>query len=166
MREDPSKDARFTTLLDLYGTEGFPGLEKARSFRDPRERVRSIEAALAEDVGDRRFVPYIQLHEFEALVLADPSKLSSEFPAQTPEIQGLIELVAGYTSPEDIDDGADTAPSKRIIEKIPAYRGRKAAVGPLVTERIGLATLRERCPHFGDWVTRLESLAGERNRSG
>ena len=30
--------------------------------------------------------------------------------------------------------------------------------GPLLTHAIGLPTLRARCPHFNQWLTRLEQL--------
>jgi len=39
---------------------------------------------------------------------------------------------------------------------VPAYDENIA--GPLLVEDIGLALLRERCPHFGEWLTHLERL--------
>ena len=41
----------------------------------------------------------------------------------------------------------------------PALAGQKASVGPLTAARIGLPRLRAACPHFGDWLARLEALA-------
>jgi hypothetical protein len=35
---------------------------------------------------------------------------------------------------------------------------KKVAFGATVTERIGLPLLRERCPHFGEWLARLEEI--------
>ena len=64
-----------------------------------------------------------------------------------------------YDNPELINEGGTTAPSKRIISEIPEYEGMKPAAGPLVVQRIGLANLRSKCRHFGEWVNRLESLA-------
>lgn len=160
MKNDRNTDARFSTFFDLYALpSGFPGFEEAQSQSDPYQRVKMLEAALATDLRDHRFVPYFQLHEFEALLLADPRQLESEFIDADEAIQNLIALAAGYKSPELIDDGIDTAPSKRIINEIPAYAGRKASVGPLVADLIGLATLRKSCPHFDAWVKRLESLS-------
>jgi hypothetical protein len=60
--------------------------------------------------------------------------------------------------PEEIDESPDTAPSKRIIKHIPDYEGQKAQVGPLVAEEIGLTALRLKCPHFNDWITKLENI--------
>jgi hypothetical protein len=105
-----------------------------------------------------RFIPYLQLHEFEALLLADPEKFDWEFLDHEKAIRSLVELVAHFASPELIDDRYDTAPSRRISAVIPEYEGRKASAGPLIAEKIGVDTLRQKCPHFGDWLSRLESL--------
>ena len=64
-------------------------------------------------------------------------------------------------SPERIDDGEHTAPSKRIIAQFPEYEGSKVRVGSQMAERIGLETIRSQCPHFRAWVERLERLAEE-----
>jgi hypothetical protein len=55
-----------------------------------------------------------------------------------------------------IDDGPTTAPSKRIIAEIPEYD--KATAGVAVAEKIGMDTLRQKCRHFNEWITRLEQL--------
>lgn len=63
---------------------------------------------------------------------------------------------ARFSTPEDINDDSETAPSKRIAGTIPHYR--KRLHGPEVAERIGLSAIRTECPRFHDWLTRLESL--------
>ena len=160
LKEDQNEDARFTTMFDLYALPtDFPGYGDAARISDPYHRVETLEDALRDDVSDCRFVPYIQLHEFEALLLADPQKLESQFYDHGREIQRLVDLTSGFDSPELINDGADTAPSKRITAEIPEYARAKASAGPIAAEKIGLPTLRLRCSHFGEWVGRLEALA-------
>ena len=161
MKGDRNDDARFTTFFDFYGlrNKDSPGYEEALSFKDPYDRVDVIEKSMAEDIADRRFVPYIQLHEFEALLLVDPRHLESAFIEHEQAIRNLVALAAEYRSPELIDDGMYTAPSKRIIKEIPGYAKRKASVGPLVTAKIGLPKLRESCPHFNSWLKKLEELS-------
>jgi hypothetical protein len=66
--------------------------------------------------------------------------------------------VAGFR-PEEINEGATTAPSKRIIRHLPVYERSKVRVGAAAAAAIGLPALREKCPHFNDWLSRLESLA-------
>lgn len=162
MRQDRHSDAWFTTMIDLYGLERlqdeFPGLAKSRSESDPYIRIASLERAFAADVEHPRFIPYLQLHEFEALLLADPQKLDWEFIGREKPIERLVALAAGFQSPELIDDGLETSPSWRIIRELPEYGPRKASAGPLVASKIGLPVLRQKCPHFADWLDRLESL--------
>ncbi len=67
----------------------------------------------------------------------------------------LAAEVAGY-APEDINEGPQTAPSKRILEFIPEYA--KAQVGPLAAKAIGVEKLRQHCPHFNEWLASLEQL--------
>lgn len=164
MAEDGSRDVRFTSMVDLYRIPpDFPGLETARSIADPWNRVEHLERAWDAHVRGGsfpRFIPYIQLHEFEALVLTDPTQLARDFLNRADAVQRLVDLVSEYDSPELIDGGAETAPSKRIIREVPEYRSRKVNAGPAIAARIGLHRLRERCRHFDGWITRLETLAG------
>ena len=158
MKEDQNSDARFTTMFDLYALPGdFPGYDDAGQERDPYARVGLLEDALGEDISDGRFVPYLQLHEFEALLFADPTKLEERFNRHSAGI-GRLAQVAGQANPELINDGNETAPSKRIIREIPEYESDKASSGPIVAERIGLTTLRAKCHHFAEWLGKLESL--------
>jgi hypothetical protein len=141
----------------------FPGYDEAYRESDPYCRVSILEEALSSDINgeldDIRFVPYIQLHEFEALILADPKQLNWEFLEHDRPIQQLVEMVEKEGgNPELIDDGVNTAPSKRIIAEIPEYEGSKATSGPLVAGKIGMQKLSERCRHFSEWVEILLKL--------
>jgi hypothetical protein len=64
-----------------------------------------------------------------------------------------------FESPELINDGEQTAPSKRIIQAIPSYEGAKVSVAPLMAQKIGLEIIRQKCPHFNQWIERLENLS-------
>lgn len=156
VREDRSGSVRFTTMFDLYRLPAdFPRYTAAAEVSDPYARVGILEAAMSEDIGDRRFIPYIQLHEFEALLFSDLEKLDAQFPDRRSEIRRLVKTAAKLGSPELVDDGATTAPSKRIAGAIPEFAERKATAGPIVAAKIGLPTLRSRCRHFGRWLQRL-----------
>ena len=150
----------FTTMIDLYAIpDDFPGLAGAENLRqNPMNRVEALERAFAEDVGDRRFVPYIQLHEYEAYLFSDPSRFALFYDRHDDRIAALQAIADSHATPELIDDGPQTAPSKRIIAELPDYEGAKASEGPQVAELIGLGAIRSRCPHFSDWLSRLESL--------
>ncbi len=156
LKEDKSGDVFLSTMIDLYALPtDFPGMGTAPSDCDPCKRVKHIEKALADDVGDPRFVPHVQLHEFEAILLAAPQFFNRYYDDRAQEIGKLMEL---SDSPEQIDDGEDTAPSKRIASLIPEYAGAKPTAGPIIAAAIGLETIRQKCPHFNAWLTRLENL--------
>ena len=159
MKEDQNPGTFFTTMFDLYALPSdFPSFEAGRNINDPYERVAFLEKAIGDDIGQHRFLPYIQLYEFEALLLADPRKLDWEYIEHTEAIRKLINMASQFASPELIDDGEQSAPSKRIIHEIPEYEGMKASAGPLIAEKIGLETLRVKCRHFGAWISRMERL--------
>lgn len=155
LKERKDRNCYFTTMFDLYALpQDFPGVSEAKKHKDPYLRVKMLEEAFAQDIADDRFIPYIQLHEFEALILADPQRLVCEYMEHDKPIKQLVEMV-GTQNPELINDGEETAPSKRIIAKIPEYN---KSGGVFVTEEIGLQRLRDRCKHFNEWVSRLEGL--------
>ncbi|MGL4943460.1 MAG: DUF4276 family protein [Thermoguttaceae bacterium] len=159
MKHDNRPECRFTTMFDLYALpDDFPGFADAARQRNPYDRVRILEEAFAKDINDPRFIPYIQLHEFEALILAAPQHLDWEYIDHATPIANLIRIV-GDQNPELINDGAATAPSKRILKEIPEYS--KATAGVAVAQHIGLATLRKQCQHFCDWLSLLEQLASD-----
>ncbi len=150
-------EARFSTLFDLYGLPGdFPGLTTHGEDRDTVRRAASLEAEMAKVVGDHRFIPYLQRHEFEALVLASLPHLT-EFlePGDRATVEAL-RVSLGSLAPEEVNDGPETAPSKRLLGTVPGYR--KTLHGVFACERAGLPTLRAACPRFDAWVTRLEAL--------
>ncbi len=147
-----------TTIIDLYAIGKYPGVE-ALAGESAYERTARIEAEMARGLPNPRFLPYIQMHEFEALVLVDVSHLPAQFPdGEANEAPRVLRASVGDTPPELVNDGANSAPSKRIISAVPLYRYLKPIAGPAVTRAIGLPRLREACPHFNEWVTRLEHI--------
>ncbi len=153
-----------TTMFDFYGLpREWPGLSKAR--RKPfRAAVDKIERAMHKDVctqmgssfASRLFLPYVQVHEFEALLFCSPEALSEvlERSSLASEIQ---RIVADAGEPEAIDDRPDTCPSKRISSLAPHFR--KTLHGSIAAKRIGIERMRERCPHFSEWLAKLERLS-------
>ena len=150
----------FTTLIDLYGLpEDFPGKDQnVRNPDNPTPYVESLEVAFGDDIGDRRFIPHLQLHEYETMLFADPEAFQVAFDDCDKAIEQLKAIAKSCASIEQIDDGATTAPSKRIIRLVPAYEGRKSSAGPDIAEYTGLPTIRAKCHHFDRWLTRLEEL--------
>ena len=156
LKEDQHIDVRFTTMFDLYRLPAdFPGYYQATQS-DPYTRVEALEHALAKDINDQRFIPYIQVHEFETLIFADPTKLATEYLGYENKL-ATLQAISQEKNPELINDGVDTAPSKRIIQVIPEYS--KAVGGINVVAAIGLDKIRQRCHHFQEWLKKLETLS-------
>lgn len=160
LKQDNHPDVFVTTMIDLYAIHtDFPGLNDAEKFRHlPTTRVEQLEASFKEDIGHHRFVPFIQLHEFETVLFCAPHVFADIYDRSDRQIAELQAIADAFESPELINDGPHTAPSKRIIAHFPDYKAAKSVVGPLVAEAIGLETIRSKCPHFNDWLTKLECL--------
>lgn len=99
MDEQRGRDVRFTTMFDLCQLPNdFPGYEAPAP--DPREQVGALQVAMLDDIGDERLLPYIQLHEFEALVLSAPETLRGLYPDHGSGVSRLVEMAASFRSPE------------------------------------------------------------------
>lgn len=150
----------FTTMFDLYALPNdFPEKDKADKIHDKYERIKTIEIAFFENLKGRidNFIPYIQLHEIEALLFCDIDKLIAEFPKSKKEIEKLKNVLSVHqNNPELINDGTQTAPSKRIEKALEGkYRYNKPNTIEKVTD---IDILREKCRHFNDWISKLEKL--------
>ena len=143
-----------TSLVDFYG------------FRDKGTRsVGELEQAITQEVQERiqrnwdqrKVISYVQQHEFEGLLFAKVDGFVNVPGADDSVMVQLARVRAQFSSPEDINDNPNTAPSKRIIQVLPDYV--KTIDGPQIAQAIGLGTIRQECPRFDSWVTRLESLS-------
>jgi hypothetical protein len=161
IKQRQGQDVYFTTLFDLYAlSDDFPGREGTTLNPGvPESYVRALETAFAKDIDHFRFIPYLQLYEYETLLFADPEAFRIAFENCDDGVGQLKAIAASYPSVEQINDGPETAPSKRIIALIPQYDGRKSSAGPDIAASIGIARIRERCPHFHHWLETLENLA-------
>lgn len=156
-------DIYVTTLFDLYGLRGdVPGVEISRTETDPLRRCVRIEEALneaaVEESGCRgdRFFSHIQPYEFEALLFSDVSRFGDAHGDWRPYVSALEEARAGATTPEHINDGAETHPSARLKNLKPRYD--KVLYGTGIATLIGLPRIRSECRHFDEWLAKIESL--------
>jgi hypothetical protein len=157
LKENHSQDARFSMMVDLYHLpRDFPGHDQGMAHADCYEQAAVLEAAIAAELGDARFIPYLQVHEFESLVLSEPAQFADWFEDRRHAIAALTEECQPFDTPERIDHGQHYHPKARIQRHFEDYD--ENVHGPLLTHAIGLSTLRARCRHFGRWLTRLEQL--------
>ncbi len=153
------KTAFVTTMFDLFRLpDDFPGHNEVCHVTDSNGKVRLLEEELARSIDNPRFIPYIQKHEFEALLFSDVAITDQvlSITGSHSKLEQLTAIRSAFSSPEDINNNPTTAPSKRLIKLYPGYD--KEAFGTLISERIGIAKIRKECLHFNQWLTRLESL--------
>jgi hypothetical protein len=118
-----------------------------------------LESHLDREIGYWKFIPYFNLHEFEALLLSDPNEFKTVFPDQGTAIEGLRKEIDGLGGkPEEINDEPASSPAKRIAAYLPEYLFRKQEVAVSVAGAIGIEGIRRRCPHFDAWIQRLIKL--------
>ena len=142
-----------TSLVDFYGfrRKGDKTVDELKE-----DLTRQIRQVLGHRWDSEKVIPYLQQHEFEGLLFSNVGTFASAINVTEKSVEELRGIRAAFTSPEDINDNSDTAPSKRIVKVIPRYR--KVVHGPLLAMKTGLVTIRDECPRFNCWVASLESL--------
>lgn len=155
-----------TTMVDYYalpqaGARAWPGRKAAGQLPYARKAA-TVESALLQDVcqemggafNSDRFIPFVMMHEFEGLLFSDCESFSRGIgrPELAAEFQSIRDQ---FSSPEEIDDSPITAPSKRVERLVEGYE--KPLLGALAILEIGLDAVRAECPHFHEWLSRLEA---------
>lgn len=152
-----------TTFIDYYGINRkhvFPNWQEADAEPNRNKRMDILENAMSIEIDDKfryKYLPYIQLHEFEGLLFNDISIFYSTILEQ--EIIGrkeLIDTFQNYPNPELINDGSETAPSKRLDRIIAGYD--KVVYGSILAEEIGLVKMRAKSPRFNNWIEKMENV--------
>ncbi|MCW5757183.1 MAG: DUF4276 family protein [Phycisphaeraceae bacterium] len=154
-------------LVDYYAMpHSWPGRAAAAQKPDG-EKGRHVEEAIAEAVRPElggRFLPCVQLHEFESLLFVSPAVTASSLVVAGETLpvpileRRMAEIVAeSGGAVERINDTPTGAPSKRLIRLVPGYD--KVLSGVLAAKSIGLGELRSGCPWLDRWLLALESLA-------
>lgn len=139
----------------------FPKYEKAQSIVDKPNRLSFLENAIVEDLEIEKkqkltnLIPYIQLHEFEALVFSSLDVIKSLYSNADAKFEELEEIMNAYPNPEDINDSPQTAPSNRL-KKNQLIRGyNKVNDGIMIIQEAGIDTILSKCPRFKNWVNKL-----------
>jgi hypothetical protein len=174
-------DTYVTTMFDYYAIDpSWPGMTLIN------ERKKSGALISANEIGsilakatqkavqarfphsENRFIPYFCVHEFEALLFSDPEILRQKLNLTLETIGGnlikkdkITAILSEFSSPEDINNSYETAPSKRIQSFFPHPKSyKKIKMGLSISKAITLEKIRMECSHFDSWVTQLENLEG------
>lgn len=149
-----------STLIDYYGLyrkHDFPNWVEGEKINDKNERMDFFELAMKnaiEDTIKHRFIPYLQLHEFEGLLFNDIQLFYEQVPkAELIGVEELKKTFAEYDNPEMINNNRETSPSHRLKRIIKGYN--KPLYGHYFAEAIGIDQIRAKSPRFNNWVQKI-----------
>ncbi|CAI9429395.1 DUF4276 domain-containing protein [Candidatus Ornithobacterium hominis] len=151
-----------STIIDFYALpKDFPKYEDAKRIVNKDERLSFLETAIIEDIETEKgksfpnLLPYIQLHEFEALVFSSIDAIRALYSEHDAKFYEIEQVMATYPNPEDINDSPQTAPSKRLKNNQLIKGYNKVNDGIMIIEEAGIDVVLAKCPRFGKWVEKL-----------
>ena len=151
---------RVTSLVDFYGFQ----VEDQVSREELETLIHDqVNHRIKRSWDQSRVFPYVQQYEFEGLLFSDVTTFGKLLDAPADLVEKLSAVRSGYATPEEINDGKETHPSKRIQDLMPSYQ--KRVHGPFIAGSMGLSMIRAECPRFGRWIARLERLENQTARS-
>ena len=152
-----------TLLIDYFGIKSdWPGYEESKRKRRHTSKAHVMNEATRKRVNElfgdqdsqRRFIPYVSMFEFEALLFSDADILAQKLNVQPKDVETIL---SEYNDePEKINDNPQTAPSKQL-EGL-SDRFKKTVTGISIAREIGIDRMRESCPLFDEWISKLENL--------
>ena len=155
-------DTIVASFFDYYGLKEWPSLGTINENHTPREIAdilnQAAKVAILQDYPEtlpqKRYFPFIAVHEFETLLYSNPMILAKNLHID----QKLIDDVLNdFGSPEGINKSPETAPSKRLDRWTNGQYG-KTTTGISIAQDIGIETMRQQCPLFDVWLTSIEHL--------
>ena len=156
-------NACITTMIDYYGMAErwkWPLSQLARQEPHIRKKVAILEQGIRDHfnhITPTRLIPYLQLHEFEALLFAGPEVIAKYSALDNNTmLSRLGDILNVCVEPELINDSRQTSPSHRLFTLDPSIS--KTVYGPLILAEIGIPRIRAACPHFCQWLSKLEAL--------
>lgn len=158
----PSREhsSQHSLTTELYQKYSFPDWENAERTVDKNERMRILESGMIKDIADNlrnRFLPYLQLHEFEGLLFNDINIFYEQIPAaDLVNLNELQSVFQQYENPEMINNNIATSPSHRLMRIILGYN--KIVYGDILAEAIGLERIMQKSPRFNAWILKLSQL--------
>lgn len=145
------KDFVVSMFVDFFRCPEVPQKEKWSVKTNRLDQVVEMEKCIYEDINDTRFIPYIQLHEFEALLFASNDGFTAFLSKE--QVKKTQQIIESYDNPEDINTTPTGAPSKRLLAIKDDYD--KVIEGNLIALEIGFLKIMEKCPRFKAWIEKL-----------
>ncbi len=157
-------DTYVTLFVDYYGIKSdWPGVKSVREGASSSEISKTINEAtktkvvdlFGEQRADERFIPFIAVYEFEALLFSDAEILSSNLEIKASLVEDVLNE---FGQPEAINNSPQTAPSKRLDKWSRNKKFPKTRMGIKIAQEIGIKKIREKCPLFNNWLIEFENI--------
>ena len=144
-----------TMFVDFFKLPtSLPDYKKIAKLSSKKEQVSKFEIAIAKDIDDRRFIPYIQMHEFEALLFSSSKGFENYYRGEKKVISEVSKIITEFSNPEEIN--SNKPPSYRIKE-FTLENYDKIIHGNIIALEIGIEMLLKKCPKFKTWVNTITS---------
>ena len=136
-------DTYVTTFVDYYGIKEWSGINNVPAGLSPLGISEHINQATTDKVNnsfsnqqsERRFIPFIAMHEFEALLFSDSALLAEAIGADEDEIEDVL---GECGEPEAVNNSRHTAPSKRLDGWSENGKFAKTTKGIAIARAIGI----------------------------
>ena len=150
------KEAIVTTFVDFFRIpNSVPNYDTCMRAGETSMKIDCLEQSMKADIQNaHHFIPYIQQHEFESLIFSSSRAYTLYYTDRV--VVAIDRIIAQYDTPEDINDSAMTAPSKRLLAIIPNYN--KVNDGNIIALEIGIETILQKCPRFKNWIDTLVEM--------
>ncbi len=141
-----------TTFVDFFKfpKKNFPN-ENCFEKNGTDAMIDCIKSTMTTQFNDNRLIPYVQRHEFEALLFSTNKGFLKYFDSK--QSKATERIIQQFPNPEDINTSPQTAPSKRLEAINSKYK--KVVLGILIAQEIGIETILQKCPRFAAWVQQL-----------
>lgn len=145
-------DVIVSTFVDYFRIPtSIPDYSICQNKNNVDERIACLESAIAKDINFPNFIPYIQKHEFEALLFS--SSLGFKTLYDEDVIAATTSVIEEYQNPEDINSRPELSPSNRLISIMGSYE--KVFEGNMIALEVGINTMLEKCSRFRNWIEKL-----------
>lgn len=137
-----------TTLIDYYGIKECKDKTVDELKTELQKQYSNING------WNRIFIPYLQLHETEALLFSNIDSIIKMKNANDEQKEQLYAIQKMYPNPEDINNSVETAPSKRLEKIFLNYR--KIIDANRIFSKISIEEIKSKCSNFKMWLSEIE----------
>lgn len=156
-------DTYVTTMVDYYGVKEWPAIKDVPSRATPSQISRVVNDAAKRKIirlfskyhAEQRFIPFMTIHEFEALLFSNSSAIAKELDVSVEDIDSTL---MEFGEPEAINNRPQKSPSKLLNKWSQNREFPKTTTGIAIAGSIGIDTIRKKCPVFNAWLKKFEAI--------